>query len=471
VDFQRNIFGFNGKLLGSHPDLLTLSLPGDILVESESQYLTPPRAASVQNVPGTGHRQLTTAAAKEKPMDVTTELDHLFRIEKFLASMTDLDTLLAAVMKECAASLDVESVSLALYEPETDELVFHVARGDTEERAFEQELRSIRIKRGIGVIGWCATHLQPVTINDPYSDDRFDPGADRKTGFVTRSILAVPMVFRDRLVGVLEAVNKKGRHGFSDMDAKLLSILAAQASLVIENARLYADNLEKTRLSAMGQGIAGAAHCIKNILQGIGSGQFVVESGMKQENLQKVGRGWDILKRNTGILRELVMDMLTWSRDREPEKEPTDINTLCRDIAALMQEKAAGKGASIVVDTAPDLGLVEVDPKGIYRCLLNLVSNAVDALSSTETGGGQVTLAVTAEQGTGRLEIAVRDNGCGMTPEQQRQVFDCFFSTKGSKGTGLGLAVTQKIIAEHGGKIQVASTREAGTTFTVSLPV
>ena len=404
-------------------------------------------------------------------MDDPTELDHLYRIEKFLESMTDLDSLLAAVMAECAATLDVESVSLALYDAETDELQFHVARGGSDEREFEQQLKSIRLKRDTGIIGWCATTKQPVMINDPYSDERFDAGTDRRTGFVTRSILAVPMVFRDRLVGVLEAVNKHDKGGFSEQDAKLLSILAAQAALVIENARLYAENMEKTRLSAMGQGIAGAAHCIKNILQGIGSGQFIVESGMKSENLQKVGRGWDVLKRNTGILRELVMDMLTWSRDRKPEKAPTDVNALCEDIAALMREKAAEKGAVITVGRASALASVNIDPKGVYRCLLNLVSNAVDALEENSGGDGRVTLAVSPLEGTDRFQIAVTDNGCGMTPEQQQQVFDCFFSTKGSKGTGLGLAVTQKIIAEHGGRIAVTSTQGTGTTFTVTLPV
>jgi len=399
---------------------------------------------------------------------MTSEIDHLYRIEKFLESMSDLNTLLEAIIRECSAALDAESSSLALYDDKTDELYFYVVRGDDEEREFENRLKSFRLKMGAGIVGWCATHRKPVIINDVYSDPRFDPNADKKTGFVTRSILAVPMIRGDRLVGVVEAVNKQDEAGFSEHDEKVFSVLAAQSALVIENARLQQESIHQARLSAMGQGIAGAAHCIKNILNSIGGGEFVIQTGLKSDNLSKVQRGWEVMRRNTRIMKDLVLDMLTYSKAREPELEPSDINEICDDVRKLVAGKADERNIDVQLDRCADIGEVTLDPKGIYRCILNLASNAVDAC--TDDNGTVIIATGTADNGD-TLTVSVSDNGCGISEADRDNLFKVFFSTKGSKGTGLGLAVTEKIISEHGGTIHVASEHGHGTTFTFRLPV
>lgn len=400
--------------------------------------------------------------------DGITGIDHLVRIEKFLESMADLDSLLAAVIHESATALDAESASLALYDEATDELYFYVVGEADDQTDVAERLKSFRMKMGAGVMGWCAKMREPVIIDDAYADDRFNPEADRKTGFTTRSIIAVPMIRGQRLVGVVEAVNKKNRRTFSENDAKVLSVLAAQSALIIENARLHQENIRQARLTAMGQGIAGAAHCIKNILSSIGGGEFVLETGMKRQDFAKVEKGWGVMKRNTRIMKDLVLDMLTYSRDREPEKAPADINRICTDIADLLSGKAGDKGVALTLDLDGSLADILLDGKEIYRCILNLASNAVDACDGES---GRVILATRGNPADGAVEIAVTDNGCGISAENQKKLFTVFFSTKGSKGTGLGLAVTEKIIGEHGGSIRVASTPGAGTTFTVILPM
>ena len=121
-----------------------------------------------------------------------------------------------------------------------------------------------------------------------------------------------------------------------------------------------------------------------------------------------------------------------------------------------------------MLDLQPDLGQVTLDPKGIYRCILNLVSNAIDACDKTQ---GLVTITSAVDETDKRLRISVADNGCGISEEDLENVFKVFFSTKGSKGTGLGLGVTQKIIAEHGGDIKAESELEVGTRFIMGLPL
>ena len=131
-----------------------------------------------------------------------------------------------------------------------------------------------------------------------------------------------------------------------------------------------------------------------------------------------------------------------------------------------MRESAKEKNVHISLELQPDIGEVTLDPKGVYRCILNLVSNAVDASDKPE---GAVTIATQVVEEDSLLKISVSDNGCGISEEDKGKLFNVFFSTKGSKGTGLGLAVTEKIVSEHGGEIKVASKDGAGTTFTITL--
>jgi signal transduction histidine kinase len=396
------------------------------------------------------------------------EVESLYRIEKFMASMSDLDRLLDVIIAEARTATDAESCSLALYDEPTNELYFYVARGQEGEGEVERRLKCIRLPMGAGVVGWCASHRAPVNIADVYHDPRFSQKADKETGFVTRSLLAVPMVRRNRLIGVVESVNKRVEAAFSPRDEKMLTVLAAQAALVIENARLYEENLRQARLTALGQGIAGAAHCIKNILNGIHGGTYILESGLRRENMENVQKGWDIMKRNTQIMEDIVLEMLTYSRARKPEYEASDVNQVCGNVVDLMVDKAKAKNVEITMAPAPELGLVLVDPKAIYRCVLNLVSNAVDACDKSP---GNVHLLVAVREAKGRFEVSIADNGCGISEENLKNLFKVFFSTKGSKGTGLGLAVTQKIINEHGGEIRVESQPGVGTHFIIDLPL
>ena len=399
--------------------------------------------------------------------DLQADIEHLYRIERFLGSMSDLNSLLTAIMSEAAAAVDAESASLALYDEVTNELYFYVAKGGEEERDFERKLTQFRLPMGTGVLGWCAEHRQVANISDAYDDLRFDSEVDKETGFRTRSILAVPMIRREKLIGVVEAVNRRNHEPFSPRQEKVLSFLAAQAALIIENARLYQENLRQAKLTALGQGVAGAAHCNKNILNGIDGGSYILELGLKRQKLENISKGWDILKRNSGIMKALVMDMLAYSRPRKPEYAPTDINKVCVDVADLMREKAKEKNVAVNVDLDESIGELVLDPKGLFRCILNLVSNAVDACDKDEGVVGIITRRPRPEN---ELTIAISDNGCGISPENQKSLFKVFFSTKGSKGTGLGLAVTQKIIQEHGGDIAVESELGRGTSFVIGLP-
>ena len=176
--------------------------------------------------------------------------------------------------------------------------------------------------------------------------------------------------------------------------------------------------------------------------------------------------GWDIVKRSNDFLRDLVMDMLTYAKERKPYYEETDVNEFCTTLQEAIAPSAAARQVTVTTDFAA-VGTAELDVLQIKRCLLNLLGNAVDAC---EEGHGTATLATRQSRAPGWIEIRVTDNGCGISPEDLLKLFRAFFSTKGAKGTGLGLPVSEKIVREHGGRIEVQSALGQGTTFTLHLP-
>ena len=296
-----------------------------------------------------------------------------------------------------------------------------------------------------------------------------------KGGISAKSLLAVPLKGTESSsVGVLQLINAKDQQEgkvipFNEGHSRYIESLAAQAALVIENTRLHEENIRATRLSALGEGIAGAAHCVKNILTGFDGGRYILDVGLKKGKMEKIEQGWEMLKRNSDILKQLVLDMLDYSKERTPELTETDVNEICENVASLEKEKAHEKKGELILALDENLGKTKVDGKAIYRAILNLVGNAIDALSEE---GGSVTLSTRGDLEAKELTITVTDTGCGISPENLENIFKPFFSTKGAKqGTGLGLAVTQKVIGEHGGSLTVESELGSGTTFVISLPL
>ena len=237
--------------------------------------------------------------------------------------------------------------------------------------------------------------------------------------------------------------------------------------MAIDNARLQDQRVNQERLAAIGQTVSGLAHCIKNILNVIVNGSHILDYGIKQNDLEKVAKGWDIVKNSNTFLSQLVLDMLTYSKERMPECRALDINEVCQSICKLCTEMGRAHNTEIIFEGDPSLEAVRADEKDIKRCLINLMVNAMDACGEE---GGVVRVSTGLSEKEDHYFITINDNGCGIPEEQQEYLFEVFFSTKGSKGTGLGLAVTKKIIEEHKGLIEVESEFGYGTTFTITLP-
>lgn len=390
-------------------------------------------------------------------------LQALIEISKAVTSSLELHEVLERVIQAADTTVGVEASSLLLVEQSTGDLYFEVAEGDRSDA-----VRRVVVPLGEGVAGWTAQNRASTVVNDVASDARFTGRVDNITGFKTRSLLCVPVVCRDRLLGVMELVNKRDGSGFGQRDLALCESIAGLAAIAIDNAQAHAEKVRMARLTAMAQTVTGLAHAVKNTLTGIEGGAFILERGLANDDHQMIGKGWGMVKSSNEYLADLVLDMLCFAKGRDLNYGKTDINEICAGVVEAMD--AVGRESDVTVrgDLCAEGASAMVDRTGIRRVVLNLVTNAVDACSDQ---GGGIVLLHTEHHDDETICIRVADNGCGIAAENMPKLFREFFSTKGLRGTGLGLPVSYEIVSQHGGRIAVRSGEGEGAVFSVYLPV
>ncbi len=298
---------------------------------------------------------------------------------------------------------------------------------------------------------------------DAQDDSRFD-SADSIVGHEIRSAMCAPLCGREAIVGAIYVDSGTEPRPFTAEDLGLLTAVSRVVGVAVENARLYQESMQRERLAAIGQATAGLGHCIKNILTGFRGGSDFITMALEKEDLTYLKKGWPILHRAVERIDMLVMNMLSFSKEREPVRTLTDVNALIRDVIGLLQSRADRYKVSLEFRPANE-GSIQVDGQEIHRVLMNLLTNAIEAC---ERKGGTVT--VTSEYDNDGCRVRVTDTGVGISPEVVPKLFQAFFSTKGSSGTGLGLASSYKIVREHGGTIEVESEPGKGSTFILILP-
>ena len=235
-----------------------------------------------------------------------------------------------------------------------------------------------------------------------------------------------------------------------------------------EIKRLEDELVTSERMAAVGQTTAGIAHGVKNILHGMKLGAFMIDTGLDKDKPESMRKGWSLVRKNINRISKMTKEMLSLASTTPPAFEVCSLNEIVEEVCELMAVEADRRGISLVLELEPSLPPVTVDADGIHTCLLNLVTNAMEAFPE-DTSGGQVTVS-SHDEGEAGVYLRVRDTGEGMNEELRDRVLENLFTTKGARGTGLGLAITQKIVHEHGGTIEVESEPKKGSCFTIILP-
>lgn len=398
-------------------------------------------------------------------------LQVMYRTALAVSRTLDIDQLLQRIMDLIFEWVEADRGCIMLIDPETKNLAPKVRRTRKGVRSDEK----ITISKTI--LDYVLERNEGVLTTNAREDTRWNPAASiLQLGI--REAICVPMQGRYDLVGVIyidtsttpqEVLRKGGASKFTEDHLKLMIAIAHQAALAVEDTRHYSAMVQAERLAAIGQTIATLSHHIKNILQGIRGGSYLIEMGLTEHDESLVRKGWAVVEKNQSKISNLVMDMLTFSKEREPDLMPADMNRVVADVVELMQARAAECQVSLRYEQAPDLPTLVFDPEGIHRAVLNVVTNAIDAAAEAK-GPGSVRVGTEYAPQEGKVRVIVEDNGPGIPPEQWETLFSPFVSTKKSRGTGLGLPVSQKILNEHGGKIWVQSAAGQGARFVLELP-
>lgn len=424
-------------------------------------------------------------AVPEPAAAAMTNLKILYQLGAALGSSFDVKRILEVVMDLVFESLKADHGMILLQDPKNNSLVPHVVRSREEEmkprRPTETSIDTDepepppKIHASKTIINHVLNTGEGVLSSNAMTDKRFSSGKSVQNLGI-RSALCVPIKARrmdaktpgDETIGVIYIDSSVRNYTYSPDQLRLLTAIGMQAGMAIQNAKLYKQGLMAERLAAIGETTAALSHSIKNILQALRGGADVVEIGFRNNNLSQAVKGWKIVDRNLEKIYNLTMNLLAYSRHREPKLEAVNPRKLLDECLELIANSANEKGVMAVADVDKDVPPVPMDYDGMHQAVMNLLSNAMDAV---EPQKGLIKALCRYDENENELIIEVTDNGPGIPPSMMQHLFELFHSTKGNRGTGIGLAVAKKIITEHDGTISARSNPTEGTTFTLRMPV
>jgi signal transduction histidine kinase len=379
-------------------------------------------------------------------------LETLLVLSRVLTSTLDLPALLDLIANAGREMIDCEACSILLLDGKSGELYFEAASGGAE------TIKRVVVPLDSSIAGWVCRSGRPVVIGDTSADTRFYKQADAESSFTTRSILAVPLKVKDKTIGCLEAINKKGA-AFGEDDTEILTTLAAQAAVAIQNARLFEQSDQ----------VAQMVHELRTPLTGIVAySELLMHPGLQPEMIVESAR---TINAEAMRLAQFINDFLDLARLESGRAriayQPVDMGFVVRDAVQLMQPRAAECDLTLTGSVSGDLPQVKGDPARLKQILLNLIGNAI---KYNRPGGSIV---VNVGRRNDHVLVQVKDTGKGIPPESLPCVFDKFYRVPDAEGwaqgTGLGLSIVKQLIEAHGGKVEIESQVGVGTTVSFSL--
>jgi len=405
---------------------------------------------------------------------MTTErIDHLERLLEVVRGLTtapDLESFLQTIITEASEMTDSELASILEYDPDADELRFLAMPW------FDRDvLRPMGVPLDGSVAGAVFRKKQPLIIQDPRADIRHFKTVDRVTKHLTNSLVAVPLIVRGEVVGVLEALNKRDDEHYTEEDLTILETLGALAAQAMKNVTLErqikAGSVELAELERLKSDfIAITSHELRTPLGLIlGHATFLREilEGQYADQL-------DAIIKNAARLKEIVENLANVDNVQagaaRVRNQKVSLSKIADDVVLTFQDEAKSRNITLSKDSDGTEHYIEVDGVKINIALSNLVKNA---LRFTDSGG---TITIKLEEESGYLKVSVRDTGIGIPARYLPKLFDRFYQveehlTRKHGGMGLGLSVAKSMVELHGGRIWVESEEGKGSTFTFLLPI
>jgi signal transduction histidine kinase len=310
----------------------------------------------------------------------------------------------------------------------------------------------------------CLNEKVAILVRDTTKDSRFE-AADSIHSQSMQSVVCVPLISVRHVFGFIHLDTLDAIRSFTEDDLAFLATVGGEVATRLHNLRMLLEKITSERMAAIGQTITGMAHNIKNILVLSQGGIEMMEKHLHKKQYDSLEETWLLVRRGINRINQLVQDMLDYSRARTVEKRKVDLVEFISNLKETFSAEMEKRGIQCQLDLEEDIGRMMLDPDGLNKALCNLIVNALEACP--ERGGQILMRARKAAQGN--VIVEVEDNGSGIPAEVQPRIFAPFFTTKGSRGSGLGLAMTRKFIEDMGGRIDVRSEQDQGTVFTITL--
>jgi signal transduction histidine kinase len=392
------------------------------------------------------------------------QLHRLLEISMVLGSTLDLKELLRRVINAATELIGTEVASILLVEPKTGELYIAAASGDPlgeDSSLAEPPVEGTLVPFDGSIAGWIIREGQPLILDDVQADERHFTGVDEMNHFTTRTMLGVPLVTKGRVIGALEAINKR-TGAYTEEDVALLQAIAAHAAVAIENARLF----QQSDL------VAEIMHELKTPLTALtAASDLLAHKQLPEERRSEL---LQMIQRETRRLSQMTHDFLDLARLESGRiqlvRRPIDLAELVADVVHIQQPQAVAAGVTLSGNVAEGTPSLVGDYNRLKQVLLNLVSNAI----KYNVPQGCVWIQVRSER-PDEVMLVITDTGPGIPADRIHRLFERFYrlpdSEGFSEGTGLGLSIARKIVEEHNGRIQVESEMGQGTSFRCCLPV
>lgn len=381
-------------------------------------------------------------------------LEWLIEISRSLNSTLELRPLLHRIAIAAQQLTQTEATSILLLDRSSDQLYFEAATN-------LPGVRSIVVPMEGSIAGLVVQSGKPVVVPDVRNSPHFYRQADEQSEFSTRSMLAVPMVVRGNVIGVLEAVNKQHEAEFTRDDVEMLTVLGGQAAVAVQNALLF----QQSDL------VAEIVHEMRTPLMSIiGYAELMQQQGMVLEQCRQFAGVIECEAERLNGLASNFLDLAKIESGRASLTcDPVDLSTLIHMAVGVLAPQADAKQIALSVDIADDLPTVIGDAQRLHQVMLNLLGNGIKYCRSGDN------ICVIARHKEDTLAVSVADTGPGIPTDALPRIFERFYRVPGSEvrgvGSGLGLTITRKIVEAHGGEISVSSKVGEGTTFTFTLPL
>lgn len=402
-------------------------------------------------------------------------LSAVYKFQNMIASVLDEKELYPKILSAVMNVITADNAYLLLYDLDSGDFS-PVGGRDANGQIEEIDLNNIKKN----VVDFVRENKESVlSMDDSFEKSRFHDLAG--VPHVITSTMCVPMLGKRQINGMIYLNLASTNEKYTEDDLRLLTVIGHTAGMAVENSRLVEFNLKNERLVATGTTAAGLSHYIKNILAGLDGSLNLLKMGIDEKDFDLAGEASDILRKNHRRLGNLVLDLLNIASEQKPEFSIYDLNNVIQDVTELILPQLKQEGIGIKIDSQVSNSpfFVEIDAKGIHRVLLNLISNSEQAIlakketanSNSKSKSGTILISSKFNDKMDYAIVTVSDDGVGVDKDEAEAMFELFVTSKGSAGTGLGLAVSKRIINAHEGNITATGDKGKGCTIAFSLPV